>query len=48
MVAVVGGCCHTAEVILCSVKAFGEGSDFTQSDGPKTGQPISYIINYIY
>ena len=30
---------YSAEVVLCCLKAFGEGSDFSQSDGPKTGQP---------
>ena len=38
MVTVIGRRSYTAEVVLCSIKAFGEGSDFTQSDGPKTGQ----------
>ena len=34
----VGGFSYSTEVILCCLKAFSEGSDFSQPDGPKTGQ----------
>ena len=39
MLLFIGRSSYSTEVILCRLKAFGEGSDFSQSDGPKTGQP---------